>query len=291
MAIQFLDSEMARILGVNKALFLKNLEGWISHNAKNNINFRDGYYWSFNTTKALMSIFPYMSERTIKSVIKELKDDGYIDTANYNNSPFNRTLWFTLTDKYYELNKKCTLDSAKIAQSEVQDLHNQKVQNLHNQDIITIDNNYISEKKDISSSSDSDISKEKRDGDSINHYPSKKRFTGINPSLDEIKAYIREKGYHFSAEEIQRYYTSDDSIDVWRFRDGKLVRDWKRCCITFEDHWKERYGSSYQPPKQNDKRIARAEEYERRKRAEQDAAMAAFEAKMKEENELSRIPF
>ena len=154
-------------------------------------------------------------------------------------------------------------------------------------------NNIEERKKDISSSSDSDISKEKRDGDSINHYPSKKRFTGINPSLDEIKAYIREKGYHFSAEEIQRYYTSDGSIDVWRFRDGKLVRDWKRCCITFEDHWKERYGSSYQPQKKSvdDAYIESLKKIEKERSEELDRQIAAFEAERKNQDELSRIPF
>ena len=65
----------------------------------------------------------------------------------------------------------------------------------------------------------------------------------MNPSVEEVRAYIAEKGYHFSAEEIVRYYTTDGEKKVWKFSNGSLVRDWKRCCVTFEQRHLERYGN------------------------------------------------
>lgn len=232
--IQWFDSAMAEAVGLNKAIFLKSLEGWISHNAKRESNFKDGKYWSYNTTKALKETFPYISERTIKTIIKELRDDGYIETGNFNTLPFDRTLWFTLTDKYYELNKNCTIDSANLAQSEVKNLPNQIVQELPNDTISTIGNNSIKE-KDISSDESPDISKEK---------PKKKRFQGINPSREEVEAYIKEKGYHITADEVIRYYTTEGKFNVWRLNDGSLVKDWQRCCGTFESNWRKRNAST-----------------------------------------------
>ena len=97
----------------------------------------------------------------------------------------------------------------------------------------TIDNK--PEEKDISSTNVPDISKEKS---------TKKRSSGVNPSKEEVEAYIEKKGYHFSAESIIKYYTNDGDLDRWRFRNGSLVKDWHRCCITFEEKRREREADS-----------------------------------------------
>lgn len=96
-----------------------------------------------------------------------------------------------------------------------------------------INNNYYnnSEKKDINSVP-SFISKEKED--------KPKRFSGVNPSKEEVEAYIKERNYHISADEVIRYYTDRGRFPVWRLSNGNLVKDWKRCCGTFEDGWKRR---------------------------------------------------
>lgn len=96
------------------------------------------------------------------------------------------------------------------------------------------------EKKDINSSDDSFISKEKP-----------KRSAGILPSREEVDAYIAKKGYHFSSAEFFKYYTNDGEFDVLRFKDGKLVKDWHRCCVTFEDNWRKRHGNQ---PAQSEKK-------------------------------------
>lgn len=95
-----------------------------------------------------------------------------------------------------------------------------------------IDNKYDNKEKDIDSVPSS-ISKEK------------KRFSGVNPSKEKVEAYIREKGFHVSADRIISYYTNSGDLDVWRFKDGSLVRDWKRCICTCE--------RNYKPGKSDDK--------------------------------------
>ena len=97
------------------------------------------------------------------------------------------------------------------------------------------------EKKDINSSNDSFISKES-EGDCDKP---KKRSSGVMPSREEVEAYIAKKGYHFSVDEFIRYYTCDGELEVFRFRDGRLVKDWHRCCVTFEDNWKKRHGNQH----------------------------------------------
>ena len=70
--------------------------------------------------------------------------------------------------------------------------------------------------------------------------PKKKRFMGVNPSKEDVEAYIRENGFHVSASRIIGYYTNEGGMKVWRFKNGTLVRDWKRCVCTCERNWKDR---------------------------------------------------
>ena len=128
------------------------------------------------------------------------------------------------------------------------------------------------EKKDINSSNDSFISKES-EGDCDKP---RKRSSGVMPSKEEVDAYIAKKGYHFSADEFIRYYTCDGELEVFRFRDGRLVKDWHRCCVTFEDNWKKRggYQADYRKAKPDDPYIEYAREFEERKRKEQEERYA-----------------
>lgn len=63
---------------------------------------------------------------------------------------------------------------------------------------------------------------------------SNKRKDIYKPSLEEVRAYVKEKGYHFSADEFFNYYDSAN----WHKADGKPVRNWKQCCVTWESNHK-----------------------------------------------------
>lgn len=65
------------------------------------------------------------------------------------------------------------------------------------------------------------------------------RYMSNHPTLDEVKAYVAEKGYHFDPQHFHDYY----SASGWRMQSGKPVKSWKQCCVTWERNWKgERNG-------------------------------------------------
>lgn len=71
--------------------------------------------------------------------------------------------------------------------------------------------------------------KEKEDKSSSKKKP--KEF--IPPTIQEVEAYIKEKGYNFSAKAFVDYYEADD----WHYGKGanrKKVSNWKRCCATWD---------------------------------------------------------
>nr|UVX83595.1 MAG: Replication initiator protein A (RepA) N-terminus [Bacteriophage sp.] len=94
-----LDVGVAQLVGTNAALILENISYWCEHNAANNANLHDGHYWTYNSTKAFGELFPYMTINVIRTALKKLKDNGLILTGNFNKSAYDRTTWYTLTEK------------------------------------------------------------------------------------------------------------------------------------------------------------------------------------------------
>lgn len=93
------DIDVAQLVGLNAAAILENIAHWCEHNAANNANLHDGHYWTYNSTKAFSELFPYMTINVIRTSLKKLKDNGLILTGNYNKSAYDRTMWYTLTEK------------------------------------------------------------------------------------------------------------------------------------------------------------------------------------------------
>lgn len=97
------DTNIAEKYGINAAIILQNMYYWIEKNRANEKHFHDGYYWTYNSLKAFEELFPYMSNKQIRGALKKLEDDGIIIGGNYNNSPYDRTKWYAITEVGYEL--------------------------------------------------------------------------------------------------------------------------------------------------------------------------------------------
>lgn len=91
--------EIACEYGMLEAVLLNHLEFWLKKNEANERNFYDGRYWTYNSVKALQKLFPYVSEHKIRNALKRLEDAGIIMTGNYNKSSYDRTMWYSISDK------------------------------------------------------------------------------------------------------------------------------------------------------------------------------------------------
>lgn len=93
------DINIAKLYGIEEAIIIKNLCFWIKKNKANNKNLKDGMYWTYNSISSFKELFPYMSESKIKRVLKNLEDISIIKSNNYNDSKYDRTKWYSVTDK------------------------------------------------------------------------------------------------------------------------------------------------------------------------------------------------
>lgn len=105
---------IAKKYGIIEAILLNNLEYWISKNVANQTNYHNGFFWTYNSTRAFTELFPYVSQRQIQNALKHLKDLDIIQTGNFNKSAYDRTLWYAFTKTGYSIMQKCKMEDAKM---------------------------------------------------------------------------------------------------------------------------------------------------------------------------------
>lgn len=111
--IHTFDSQIAVEYGVNAAILLQNLHYWIEKNRANEVNFFDGKYWTYNSVKAFRELFPYMSTKAINTALAKLLEAGILVTGNYNQSAYDRTLWYAITERGYSILTKSEIHLPK----------------------------------------------------------------------------------------------------------------------------------------------------------------------------------
>lgn len=115
------DIEIAEAYGLNEAIILNNIRFWVIHNEANGTNFHDGRFWTYNSMKAFEKLFPYMKPFAIRTALKSLEENGLIITGNYNKSSYDRTKWYTLSDKaklmFSQLNSICEKPQMESAEN------------------------------------------------------------------------------------------------------------------------------------------------------------------------------
>ena len=87
-------------------IFIANLASWLRFNIdKENPahrNIREGRCWSYNTIKDLHNYFDFWSVKNIRTIIKHCQEQGLILVGNFNKNKYDKTSWYTLTDKALE---------------------------------------------------------------------------------------------------------------------------------------------------------------------------------------------
>ena len=171
------DIDIAKEYGILEAILLNHLQFWIEKNQANETNFYDGEYWTFNSTRAFNELFPYVSERQIKIALKNLRDKEIIKVGNYNTVAYDRTLWYSFTEKGKSIVQKCPMDSTKMSNGKSENV--QPIPNIN-----------------------------------TNIKPNKKTHIFVPPTLEEIEAYCKERNNNVDAKYFFDYYSEGKWVDA-----------------------------------------------------------------------------
>lgn len=231
------DIDIAKEYGIPAAILLKHFYYWVEKNRTNEKHYRDGYFWTYNSMKSFCQLFPYMSDSTIKRAIKKLVDGGLIIEAVYNDIPFDRTKWYTLTPDGYERIKNSIAlvqnDQSHLVKMTKSDEVKMTQPIPYKYSSRTQLNNNISNTTVLDCPSDS----EERNGrtaiadviaswNELSEYGISPimRITGGSKRYNCLRARLREYGKDAVLEAIENIKTSD-------FLQGKVKDDWM---ITFD---------------------------------------------------------
>lgn len=92
--------------GTDCALLLYNFRFWIKTNFLENRNQHEGKTWTYNSHKAFMKWFPFLSEDQIqRAMIKLCGPDGPLMKGNFNKMKNDKTTWYAFKDESFLYNQ------------------------------------------------------------------------------------------------------------------------------------------------------------------------------------------
>lgn len=97
------NTNIATEYDLDIATLLNNFKFWTLVNLANKRHLHDGLCWTFNSIPAFCTIFPYWTRHQIEHLLNKCKKLGLIVSGNYNNHRYDRTRWYALTAKAYQL--------------------------------------------------------------------------------------------------------------------------------------------------------------------------------------------
>lgn len=93
------DREIAAEFGLEEAVLIKHFQFWVEKNMADGRHLHDGHTWTYTTPTALSKYFKFWSPRSAERVLHSLRDKGILMVGNYNELPFDRTLWYAFKDE------------------------------------------------------------------------------------------------------------------------------------------------------------------------------------------------
>jgi uncharacterized phage protein (TIGR02220 family) len=102
----------AQLFGLDEAIMLNNMIFWIEKNKANGRNYHDDHFWTFNSSRAFQELFPFWSQDHIKRLLRKMEEKGVIMSGVYNDLPYDRTKWYTLTNE--TLGQICPMEGKKV---------------------------------------------------------------------------------------------------------------------------------------------------------------------------------
>lgn len=100
------DIDIAKEYGITGAILLKHIYYWVEKNRANDKHYINGCYWTYCSIKAFGELFPYMSAKVIRNSLTKLEEAGLIKVDCFNGQNYDRTKWYTITQKGKTLCRK-----------------------------------------------------------------------------------------------------------------------------------------------------------------------------------------
>lgn len=206
-----------------EAVLFNSISFWVQRNAANGINLHDGYFWTYNSTKAFTVMFPYATGKQITRALNHLRDEGLLLTGNYNKQPYDRTLWYTLSEEGQRLtnaDEPQALENSHFPhRGNGFDPQGKWISPTWQMDLTPGANGFDPQGKPIPVNNTVNTT--------INTSDRVRAFSP--PTLEDVEAYCRERQNRVDPQHFLDYYEANG----WRVGRNKM-KDWKAAVRTWE---------------------------------------------------------
>ena len=157
--MHFFNPNIANITSVEEAIMINHLYYWQFVNESNKRNFHDGKYWTYNSIAAFKKIFFYWSISKIRRILDKLEERKIIISGCYNNTPTNRTKWYSIIDS--SIKQICELHLSQV-ENQSFDFDKSSITNNNNTNNNTCDSTESPEDQKIITEKEETIKKLKK---------------------------------------------------------------------------------------------------------------------------------
>lgn len=126
------DPKIAAIVQVNAAVIYQNITFWVEKNEANGRNLRQGRYWTYNSVSAFAVLFPYLTEKQIRTALKKLLDAGLLLKGHFSDDKYDRTSWYALGETISPEGQLDVTNAAADRFSSESDMSAQKGKSIRN---------------------------------------------------------------------------------------------------------------------------------------------------------------
>ncbi len=101
-----LSETVAKDVGVEESIMFWNIYFWVEFNSKKprkDEYFHDGGFWMYCTVREFTEKYSFWTESKIKRILRNLERAGYIKTGVFNKWSPDKTKWYSITKKGYDL--------------------------------------------------------------------------------------------------------------------------------------------------------------------------------------------
>lgn len=94
------DIKLAAKYGILEAVLIEYFRSRLIESEIKGEYFQDDRYWVRISITALQKEFSYVSCKTIRNAVEKLVKNAVLYKGNYNQYPYDHTMWYTLNDKF-----------------------------------------------------------------------------------------------------------------------------------------------------------------------------------------------
>lgn len=227
-------AHVAERYGFEEAVFLHSIVYWYKTNRANDRNFRDGRWWTYNSIKAFVEIFPWWTAKQIRRIANSCREQGAIIAGEYNEDRRDRSLWYTPGDELLRLyglaeTGNCTCPNGQMQSPDWAD----ELAQMGNCNIRKPCSNHVDtdmEPPIVPHPGDGERGgPAKTQVDKPAPRPDVRRTRFVPPDVEQVRAYCRERGNGIDPEAFVDHYTAKG----WMVGRSPM-KDWRAAVRTWE---------------------------------------------------------